>query len=466
MTCSTLIALYARVSSYLQIKNRGQYSDARLLALRAYADRTPVWQVALVLLLTPVPSLAIIVAVEIVPLADPGEGISANRSFYARMFLTYLVMASTLQQQFCTQVGPGLPTSGRTHIVGTLVVAFATMSAAYILALVIGFPVPFTMPITGPSYLLAEILVLGLSWKKFIQANRTLVNDIARGCLYFLMQYLMIIIYPVHYYGFTRIRDDNDFAGVAFFGLLPLIKIMNRRLFDQISRKTNGGADLTPIFCILNADVLGSLFVAFSIQFKPTIVMSALVAGGKFLQSLLSMYEFRADGRRLKAISDFAVTTSKSSGKATSENSSINVVERAANILEQRGVSSQSPSNTDGDKVFYPPGEDSLRSTAKPSSLCFKKQKKNAVDILKAYLISKNRVADVTCSQMNITGAVIPESNASLSRIKIVNAKSQEQREDTYTSMVRKLLYISEVVLLIDYVEVIIPVLYCTLPLV
>lgn len=433
MGCSAVAALLARTSALVQVKRRGQYSGARLLALRAYVARTPAWRAALVLLLTPAPSLAVIAALEVVPLANPREGLRANRGFYARMFHTYLAIAASLQQQFCAQVGPALPISTATQAALALVITAVAMTAAYLLALAIGFPLPFTMQVTGPCYLLAEVFALGVLWRRFICADRSRLYDIARGCRYFLLQWLMILVYPVYYYGFTSIHDD-ELARMAFFGLLPIIKFMNRRLFDKVNRKAHGGADLTPMFVVLNADVVGSLFVAFSIQFKPTVVMSALVAGAKILQAILALWDFRADERKLRVIADRIILTSNPSRSSTVGVIDTNLVERAASILERT------------ERAPHPPNG---RSLVQVSSIRSPKQEKH----MSGYMKTQLDAAHASISK-GTTVAVVPVSYS-------INLKSQEQLEHTYVSMVRKLLYIAEVVVLIEYVEVVIPLLYC-----
>lgn len=345
-----------------RINRRGHYPARRLLTLRKYANATPLWRVACTLILTPLPSLAVILMFEVVPLSPPSAGLDRNHLFYVREFITYYVVCVCLLQQFCEQVGPALPMSSARLASIALCLVTANVGFTYLLASQIGFPVPFTMQTSSPSYLVIETLALGIHWRGHVRANPAAIHDIARGCVFYVCQLILIVVYPVYYYAFTLV-PDGGVARPAFFCLLPLLKVLSRQVFYRVRRKSGDGEEQTPQLVVFNADVMGSLFVAFCIQYKPSMAMTGIVAALKVLHVVHSLRDIRTAGRELAEMRYRAKKrAARSSSGALSVASktctpSLSVLDEVVDIVARYKVNESSPADNrhthEGDKADF-----------------------------------------------------------------------------------------------------------------
>lgn len=76
----------------LQVGRQGSYSIERLESLDYYCRTTSRTRVLLVRVLTPLPSLLVIILLECLPLRPPSEGLAANWVFWIRLGCTVLTM--------------------------------------------------------------------------------------------------------------------------------------------------------------------------------------------------------------------------------------------------------------------------------------------------------------------------------------------------------------------------------------
>ncbi|KAJ8578812.1 hypothetical protein ON010_g392 [Phytophthora cinnamomi] len=136
-----------------QVELHGRYSEERTLELAKYATKIHWTRVLAVLLATPLPCLAVTILIDVLPLADPSEGLRTNAMFLAREYYSYLVMNFLSVQQFRTSVR-ALSYPMKRVIVNSIFMSALCLGFYYVCALLIGFPVPFSI---------VDIVLLGLS---------------------------------------------------------------------------------------------------------------------------------------------------------------------------------------------------------------------------------------------------------------------------------------------------------------
>ncbi|KAL7999535.1 hypothetical protein Plhal703r1_c25g0106451 [Plasmopara halstedii] len=150
----------------IQVGRQGSYSIERLESFNAYCDTTSRTRVILVCLLAPIPSLAIAILLECLPLCHPSEGWRANWMFWIRQALAALTTAFVGVFSFSTFV-PVLDLS----LVKILTIP-SLLSVMYITTMLvasskIGFPLPFTEQlgnmVVAAYILIVLVLVLGKS---------------------------------------------------------------------------------------------------------------------------------------------------------------------------------------------------------------------------------------------------------------------------------------------------------------
>jgi hypothetical protein len=459
----------------LGVKRRGKYPGCRLLALREFSQSTPAWQVCAVLALTPLPCLLVISLFEVMPLSAPDAGLFANHNFFVREFMMYYVFSLALLHQFCWQVGPVLPmTTVRLGVIALLIAAF-DVGFSFFVASFVGFPVPFTMQTSAPSHLLLQVLLLVLSWRQQVLDKPAVVADLSRAGMIFVAQACMVCIYPVYYHVFTLIPDRGVYRPAFLVLLLPL-KLLNRRIFHEFTRKAHEGEEHTPQVVALNADVMSALFAAFCMQYEPSLLMTGVFIFAKVALSIVAFKDIQSaalDVSRLRSRVREHRRLSKVSVNALVGQASINTLDDVMEIISRLG----------------PDLEASTLNRRKSSSLS------QMIQAVPTRLKRTKRwcwtsrvspsVRNIAVRSVHVTQSTAHTVSSSNSETKVVmlgpsrdltsegsmliqvptktdrNAKL-ESLERLYATTAMRFLYMSESVVLVEYVELIISGIYST----
>jgi hypothetical protein len=469
---------FGKLWAATQLKRHGQYPVRRVLALHEFANRTRPWEVFVVLAATPLPCLMAMLAFEVVTLDPPSPEAGCNLKFYARELMVYYSFSVCMLQQLSTQVGPELHLS-TTQIAGiALCIVTTNVGISYLTATVVGFPVPFTMQLSGVPYFILKALALGSVWRRQLSANPDLLKNIVRGILFMLGQYALIIVYPVYYYAFMNISDSASLR-LAFLSLLPMLKGVSRILFARVIQRGNGGDELVPQQVVFNPNVVGSLFVAFCIQYKPSLLVSCCIMGIAVATKSLSFRDIRNAGRKIaeikRQISQQRQHMKSSGPQHLSQNDDKSVMK--TNILDEVT------------EIIGRYNMDVREGTPMRSSECMSSTQSASKTLTRRLQPTTSRshwfptcwlrVSQVTPIVITTVGPVdcISPQSAPPIVVKQVRAvvvadsaegctnqgdkDKLEQLEQSYVKLVTKLLYLTEFTMLAEYVEVIIPLLYC-----
>lgn len=266
-------------------------------------------------------------------------------------------------------------------------------------------------------------------------------------------QVFMIAVYPVYYHVF-RLVPASSMPRLAFLCLLPLLKTVNRQLFYHSSRKTDGGAEFVPQVVVFNADVLGALFVAFCMQYKPSLAMAVGIAVAKVLTAAVSFWDLHAAGRQLAAL--------EAQIRACQPPNSVRVVKASVldeveQIVAKHGAISFASFHA---KVSTTRGAAEIpRGRGEPSSAVISPFPRGL------RWLCGPRVAPIVNPP-----AKSPDDKLVKAKSRVDLSQGGEDKafvelrraERLYVEFVTKLLYKAEFAILIEYVEVIVPVLYRT----
>jgi hypothetical protein len=276
-----------------QVELRGRYSADRVLALAKYSTETSWLRVIAVLLITPLPCLVVTVLVDILPLAELSEGIEGSSMYFVRTYYTFLVITFLAVQQFRMSVSV-LPYPMWRAVGNTMLVSALSVGILYGLALVIGFPLPFSLLTTTPLWVTLIAITMVFEWARKIRttpgAGRMLLNAIKL----WMCEVLLVFIYPPYFYVFTTLSSQ---AQLAFALLLPAIKMLMRNLF---SRTILHLTDELPEVVIFNCDVFNALFVAYCMQNSPSIWTTLEIMAVDIVMMGVSLRETEATKRSLK----------------------------------------------------------------------------------------------------------------------------------------------------------------------
>ncbi|KAG6617003.1 uncharacterized protein IUM83_04789 [Phytophthora cinnamomi] len=181
----------------------------------------------MVLLVSPLPCLIITVLSDVLPLDAPAEGIKANKMFQVRQFYSYVVMSFLCAQQFRTSVR-ALPYPNLNVVRDTVVVAALMAAVLYGFALWIGFPTPFSIVTAMPVWVVIITVAMAIEWLRPIQQNPGTGTMVLNTIKVWLCEVLLVVTYPPYYYVFTTLSKTGQ---MFFASLLPVIKLVMRNIF-------------------------------------------------------------------------------------------------------------------------------------------------------------------------------------------------------------------------------------------
>lgn len=111
-------------------------------------------------------------------------------------------------------------------------------------------------------------------------------------------QYTFVIIYPVYLFTFMNVPDSVG-PSLAFLILLPLLKCVSCVLFARVVQRSNGEGELVQRHIVLTSDVIGSLFVAICVQYRPSQLVSSCIVVITVATKTLSLHDIRSAEREI-----------------------------------------------------------------------------------------------------------------------------------------------------------------------
>ncbi|KAE9142995.1 hypothetical protein PF005_g15185 [Phytophthora fragariae] len=377
--------------------------------------------------------------VEAVPLAPPEDGVRANWVFLIRFgFVTGLMVGSMVFQM--GKNVPALVVKTRHVITIAILTALAAVATLFAVASATTFPVPFSM---DPSI------------QKEMEQQTTVLN----------CQISLTLIYPMYIYGFT------SFTGVyqtIFVVVLPIIKLIAKK---WVSRALTGHNDLKPEAVIFNVEVFNALYISNALQVASTQASTITIMAVDFLHFGISMYDILEILREVKVL----MATFPDGHPHANDN----FVQLAMHLLDietrhmsrtlshfadaskpdwraqvEEWVNSKTAvvepiMELDSDDVFSAPVPAQSRRTPRGTRVFPLDTKK-----VKGWLQGKRNLTSTMTKRKDDTGT----STSAPLRLEVIF--SREER-DRFIREAARVLFITEYVLLVEYVEVVLPLVYC-----
>lgn len=397
-----------RVWSAIQLKRFGSYSPRRLLALQHFSDRNTLSFSIFVVCISPIPCLTLTTILDAVSVDAPELGVVKNNVFILRAAATFFLMIYCLLRQMSTHVGPSLKISACQLLIVSTIMAVVNAAAVIPLGLIIGFPVPFTLQITAPIEWVM-MLIMVAAW-----TSQASIRAILSAVKLTMLQFTAVFVYPFYYYVYTSVPESNVMLRTVLWCLLPILRLANRQLFHYLSCRAEGTGDLIPLIISLNADVASALFITFCVQFSPTLGVALVILVFKAAQATRSYLDLRTVANEIENLR----------GRSRGTHSARRIVPVTSMTVVSKGINQRKSMLEEVARLIangkYSVRKINLRSTK----------------------------VETWPSKINM----VP----SKSTISTVSNSSQQE----YNEKFRRLLYMTESVLLTEYVDVIIPALY------
>lgn len=259
----------------LQVERQGKYSLERLRQFHNYQSSTSLARVWTVIVLTPLPCLAVVTLIDAIPLQPPSLGLEHSQLFWLRALMMSTIVYLTITVQLRLIVTRLPVTSAqilRIPFVVALLVVALTIWTSYLVVYPLPFSIAFGSPITCGVFAICIYAV----WGKFLKENREVRGELFNYFTLVVKQVSLLYIYALFSYVFNNLASPIGQTVFALF--LPVLKLacknwINRSLMHQVE-------DLKPELIIFNVEVFHALNVAFSMQnaaSKHTIVVLMVV---------------------------------------------------------------------------------------------------------------------------------------------------------------------------------------------
>ncbi|KAJ8540568.1 hypothetical protein ON010_g12660 [Phytophthora cinnamomi] len=453
----------AKLWEATQVELQGRYSNKRVLELASYTRQTSLLRALAVALASTFPCLLVQFLFDAIPLADPSEGVAVNKMFFVREFLNLLMTTSMIIHQFRRGMHNILPYPVVPFVRDSVVVSALTSRILYELAQNIGFPVPFTPLVVIPAWSVMTLSSMVVQWASHIQEKPKAKAMLAGMTKLMLCDVLLILIYPPYYYIFKTLSEKSQ---TAFTVLLPVIKLLMRNLFARAVRHLG---DETPEVVIFNADVFGSLFVAYCMQSSPSIWSTIVIISADVVLIALSLRDILHCREGLENLEDRIDSGSvwglcrDTVGYKLLGGRKPTTLERASILLERaEPYGFQNSRSTDSRAARILPLDSSHERPGHRAGV------RGSIDrMVTGAVASKDGSRDLavfsfisrTSTAWMSANTVYPEET---DNTLVVRRPSHTQISKKYVLKVRRLLYMAEFLLLLNYIEVVIPQIFGT----
>lgn len=295
--CEVMNKSYERVMRYwgrLQVSHRSSYSIERLQAYDDYCQRTSAFRAVVVCLLSPLPALASAVLIECLPLEDPTLGWTKNPSFWMRFTFTVVLCVHSITVQAQGLI-PDLPIRNSHMILVSFIASAIYMGFNVILACYWRFPIPFMMVVGGsPLLIVWTALVVALIGKQTLVENTRLKFYLVSFLWFIAFEASLMIIYPVYNAIFLALTDHR--LQLPFFCLLPVLKL---GLKNMIANLAGHLEDYLPELTVFSVECFNSIYMVVCMQNTSSTTTAALILG---IDLIFTTFSLRSLHRRCRAV--------------------------------------------------------------------------------------------------------------------------------------------------------------------
>lgn len=333
-----------------------------------------------------------------------------------------------------------------------LYIMSAGISAVYTgfyfaVALAVGFPVPF-------SYLTLDMvwisLIVGGLWIYIgptCRASATVRQCLKKHAIFIYAASSLAVVYPLFYYAFLCAREYASVQLLLTFAL-PIIKMMEKLL---LYRTTAHASDLQPVFIAFNVDVFNALFVSSCMRNSTSMSVTTTLMMADFVGACAALYGLQNTIVHIDALNSKL-------GRATR----VQMVEIAALIAYR-----QHP-----DTLIEAEGTRELQATAAVTPWPTHEANENSENVLdspsspskiwmKKASVKMNAIVPAVTSSLSPfrRGPSVDEMASRTSSIRIMEQLSPKERQN-FVHQTCRLLRRVEFLLLVEYTEVMVPMVY------
>ncbi|GAB9462990.1 hypothetical protein Gpo141_00000466 [Globisporangium polare] len=271
----------------LQLCHQGKYSIERLMAMDNYYRTTSVLRMLLVCIMTPLPALVISILIELIPLQSPHAGAFANWGFWIRNWVTLFIMIMAMTTQVKVII-PELPFTTAKCLIISAMATSIYISIGILIGGYIVFPIPFMSVLGGvPGVAIAcatVLLVLRIRPSTMDPAQRTQLARFFRICF---SSGLLLITYPA--YNVAFVASNTTAQGL----LIVALQVMKIGAKNVTAKALAHLEDYLPEYVVFLVEVFNALYLTSCMQNSNSMYMIILITVMDYGQSLWELYTIK-----------------------------------------------------------------------------------------------------------------------------------------------------------------------------
>ncbi|ETI43385.1 hypothetical protein L914_11153 [Phytophthora nicotianae] len=254
-----------------RISQRSEYSVERLLAFRDYHRTTSATRVIVVCVLAPIPALLVALGIDCIPLRPPSEGWRANYAVWIRLCAAMFFEALGVVWQVREVI-----ISGTVSNTGASIIALGTAVNCVLVTIAVAeawkFPIPFGYVLMTNVYVLifCTWMILGIGPR--VLANSTVLRQQIKAQLFIIAnQGIVVVCYPV----FSAVFDRLSATQQGFFVfLMPMIKFFTKQ---NIANAAKTSHEYVGPIVVFSVDLFNVYYVAICMQSAKSLVTTLVI---------------------------------------------------------------------------------------------------------------------------------------------------------------------------------------------
>ncbi|KAJ8578679.1 hypothetical protein ON010_g526 [Phytophthora cinnamomi] len=254
-----------------KISHRTEYSVERLLAFRDYHRCTSTSRVIVVCALTPLPALLVALAIDCIPLKSPSDGWRDNYTLWIRQLIAIFFESLGIVLQVRAVI-----MTGTISDIGAVTIALgaATTSVAVTIGVAATwrFPIPFGYVILLNVYvLLLSICMVIVIGPRFLAGSLLLRQQIKAQLFILANQGIVAVCYPIFSAIFNRLPAREQ---AFFIFVMPLIKFFTKQ---NIANAAKGSHEYVGPMVVFSVDLFNVYYVAICMQTAKSLVTTLVI---------------------------------------------------------------------------------------------------------------------------------------------------------------------------------------------
>ncbi|RLN49574.1 hypothetical protein BBJ28_00023471 [Nothophytophthora sp. Chile5] len=293
------LELVVRAWDAVHVEHKGAYSVARLQRLHLFIQQDTkilhettrsYWlRMVAVTFGAPLPCLAVALLSDSMPLAPPEAGPRANGVFWIR---SWLVMACYTFAIFSLVLHcvPALPQRLLLLVPISAGIGAAHAALHFTVATVLGFPVPFSNLTLDIPWVMLIVETLWIYMGPECRSSPMVRLQLKKFVVALYAASSLAIVYPLFYFMFLTVKEYPHVQILLTLLVLPVIKLLEKLFLYHVTCHI---PDLQPVYLAFNVEVFNTLFVSSCMCNTTSIAVTASLMAVDFLGACAALYGLR-----------------------------------------------------------------------------------------------------------------------------------------------------------------------------